>query len=899
MKQKSWTLLFGAVLSTLLFTGAAGSSVAMACTDTPPVEPNQELKKLATGDDFGLVVKPDGSVWGWGSNINGVLGLGYYDGSTNVPTRVVDLVDVADISSGYLHTAVLKTDGTVWTWGVQGTHGTLGVNLPPAGFYPERSPRPVQVQIHDQTGKVQPLTDIKSVIAGGNNTFALSNEGDIWTWGQNDSGQAGVGSVTTGGSNGNTGIANPQKIVNGYSGPVPKFKLVAAGKRHSLAVAEDGSLWAWGRNNAGQFGDGGVQQSTVSSPYKVMDASAHPMLTAGVKKIVAGYDYSLLLDNHGDVWAFGTNTQYQLGGGATTDKGPRKIDTLTHVVDIVASDYHAAAIQDDGGQNTVWGWGDNGNGQLGTNDKIDKSTPVRFGTVDQAVAVAAGKNATRVLTKTGDVWTSGLRLGDGVSTSNVVPVKAIGLATNVQLDAVAASETSVQLTYSQTGAATYKIKRGDKQIYSGTATSLTDTGIEYVSGTNAYKTFGLTPDTYYIYTVETYDSTSKLLGAKTVKVKTQQAPIFPPNNVATTKVAAGLSHSLALLTNGEVWAWGTNANGQLGNTTVASGTRVPVKVQLPDTDIVSVKAGASHSLVLKSDGTVWGWGSNSYGQLAIPNVSTQNTPVQIQPTILTDVQQIAAGKLHSLALKADGSLLAWGRNTVGQLGDGTGSTSNIITPVLVNAPGITFNRIAAGGQSSIAVDTNGNLWTWGLCGMCGDNSTTELSATNSSNVPKQVMAITEPVKSIAAGENYFVAVTELGEVYTWGENDWGTLGEYRNYKTRTPHKIAGLTGVKMVSTTDNHTIAVKDDGTVWAWGQNDVGQLGDLTAVYRYTPVLVGSNLTKVVDAIAGDTHNLIVKDDGTVWSWGSNSAGQLGINESNNRYNVGSESIPLTIPTP
>jgi len=365
-------------------------------------------------------------------------------------------------------------------------------------------------------------------------------------------------------------------------------------------------------------------------------------------------------------------------------------------------------------------------------------------------------------------------------------------------------------------------------------------------------------------------------------------------------VAAGGEHSLALKTDGTVWAWGRNEYGQLGD-----GTRTdrftPVQVKGPGgsdwlTDVQAVAAGGYHSLALKTDGTVWAWGRNNGGQLGDGTTTDRLTPVQVVgpggSDWLTDVQAVAAGVGHSLALKTDGTVWAWGWNEFGQLGDGT--TTNSSTPVQVVGPGgsgwlTDVQAVAAKWGHSLALKTDGTVWAWGgnWCGQLGDGTTTN------SSTPVQVVGpggsgwLTD-VQAVAAGVEHSLALKTDGTVWAWGRNEYGQLGDGTTTDRYMPVQVKGpggsdrLTDVKAVAARWDHSLALKTDGTVWAWGRNNSGQLGDGTTTDRLTPVQVvgpgGSGWFTDVQAVAaGLHHSLALKTDGTVWAWGANWYGQLG----------------------
>ncbi|WP_147443420.1 kelch-like protein [Corallococcus sp. AB011P] len=332
------------------------------------------------------------------------------------------------------------------------------------------------------------------------------------------------------------------------------------------------------------------------------------------------------------------------------------------------------------------------------------------------------------------------------------------------------------------------------------------------------------------------------------------------------RLGAGGYHSLALRQDGTFWAWGDNGYGQLGDgTTTQRLTPVPVQVQ-GLTGVAALATGYNHSLAVKQDGTVWAWGSNAYGQLGDGTTTQRLTPVQVQG--LTGVAALATGYYHSLALKQDGTVWAWGRNEYGQLGDGT--VTNRPTPVQVQ--GLTgVAALAAGGFASLALKQDGTVWAWGYNGNgeLGDGTTTNRPT------PVQVQGLTG-VAALAAGGYHALALTQNGTVWAWGRNVEGQLGDGTVTDRLTPVRVPGLTGVAALAAGTFHSLALKQDGTAWACGRNVEGQLGDGTVTNRPTPVQV-PGLTGVAALAASHNHTLALRQDGTVWAWGWNPYGQLG----------------------
>ncbi|MBI3828673.1 MAG: PKD domain-containing protein, partial [Planctomycetes bacterium] len=300
---------------------------------------------------------------------------------------------------------------------------------------------------------------------------------------------------------------------------------------------------------------------------------------------------------------------------------------------------------------------------------------------------------------------------------------------------------------------------------------------------------------------------------------------------------------------------------------------LPLAWALP-AHVVSLTGGGDYSLALRDDGSVLAWGGNASGQLGDGTTSARLTAVPV--TGLSGITKIAAGFFSNLAVSADGSVWAWGANGSGQLGDGT--TTNRSTPVQVS--GLTgVSAVACGIGHSLALKSDGTVWGWGSngSGQLGDGTTTSRTS------PVQVSGLSGIV-SIACGFNHSLAIKSDGTVWAWGANGNGQLGVGTTTGHTTPVQVSGLTGVAAVACGANHSLALKADGTVWAWGRNNLGQLGNGSTTDRSTPSQV-SGLTGVT-AISGNcaNHCLALEADATMRAWGNNGTGQLGDGTTTNR---------------
>jgi len=485
-----------------------------------------------------------------------------------------------------------------------------------------------------------------------------------------------------------------------------------------------------------------------------------------------------------------------------------------------------------------------------------------------AIQVAAGEGFTVAVRTDGTVWSWGNtqygRLGNGVNApgSTDLPVQVLGVDGSGFLSGV-------------------------KSIVAGCAhvIALLTNGNVVGWGRNNYGQVGDGTETDRTFPV----TLTALTGKNIISIS------VGPSEAGGSSITSGLggNHSLALSADGKVYSWGNNSYGQLGR----SGNRdIPTAIS-GLSSVTAIAAGSYNSLFLLGDGTVYGSGYNGYAQMANSTYYSWTNPLLVVGTLeggLT-VTGIAAGTYHTLYLLSDGTVAAMGRDNRGQLGnDATLSSSSS----LVTVAGLTgVTSIAAGGAHSLALLTDGTVYSWGYnpYGQLGNGTRTD------SPLPVAVSGLSG-VLQLAAGQGHSTAVLNDGTLVSWGN----ILGNNSASRSVIPvhavldfGELLNLTDIGQISAGYQFTLALKSDGSkVYAWGTNTYGQLGNGSVANSNTPVLVRDSagdgyLTGVASIAAGQFYALALMKDGTVMSWGRNNTGQLGIGDSS----ISSRLLPGLVP--
>ena len=679
---------------------------------------------ISSSGNSTMVVRSDGYLWGWGSNIAGQLGLGNTTSPQTTPIIIpnININDVKFISTNN-STFIIKQDGTLWATGLN-TSGQLGLG--------DNTNRNIFTQIGTDT-------NWSFISNRSTHTLAIKNDGTLWGTGLNTSGQLGLGN--------NTSINNFIQIGSST------WITCSINGSFSSAIRSDNTLWTTGLNTNGPLGLGDfVARNTFT---QVVTAGINTWSKIGNMGSAMGG-----IKTDGTLWTWGFNSSGQLGlGNTTTFNTPQQVGVNNDYNNVYASN---TTLYIKKNNNTVWATGSNLNGQLGSGNYINSSVFIQIGS-SQWMDVYTGSSHAWLIDTNYNMYFLGSNSSAQLGMNYIIYPYVYPTLYN---------DTDVWLSYSQllhikSNGTLWAIGRNtDGQLGLGdliTRNALFQVG----SDTNWSK-------------VETAKSNNSTIGI----------------------------YSAAIKTDGTLWTWGLNTNGQLGLGNVTQYT-TPQKVGT-DTDWSKFLCGNSHMAAIKTDGTLWTWGLGSSGQLGLGNNIQYTTPQKVG--MATDWNNISCGFSNTFAIKNNGTLWATGLNNIGQLGLGNTTNRNVFTQIGISSD---WNIITTSNGSTHIIKTDGTLWA------CGGNLNGSLGLGNTTN---------------------YTTFTQVGSD-TW-------------------LKISNINGA--------YVKGIKTDGTLWSWGSTSGLSLGTAIITSPQTsPLQLGTD-TDWIDVIGGYQYGLAIKSNNTKYIWGT-----------------------------
>ena len=656
------------------------------------------------------------------------------------------------------------------------------------------------------------------------------------------------------------------------------FAFVSAGTSHTAAIDCDGGLWMFGANNEGQLGDGTKEDSYAMK--KIMD---------GVVKVSAGDLNTMVIKKDGSLWTWGNNKFGQLGNGKrneykfdyvefvnviVADKGKTKpVKIMSNAASVSAGMSHAVAVKTDG---SLWAWGSNSDGQLGNGTTEDSNIPIKI--MENVAFVSAGNRYSVAIKTDGSLWAWGNnsdgQLGNGTTESCKTPVKIMD---NVTCVTASATHTAAVKT--------------DGSLWIWGYTVLGWGGVNWPS--KAIKDGGV------LFALEPVKIADEIVSVsasnfKTVTVK-QDGSLLEwsaehngqkvLDDVISVSAGGEYEHIMAIKKDGSLWVWGNNNRGQFGEGTTEDSS-IPIRVGpgiLNEFErgykVAAVSVGNTHSMIITTEGSLYGCGENDRGQLGDGTTEERRLPVKL----MDDVASVSAGALRTSVVKTDGSLWVWG---FGQSGD----DKTALTPTKI-MDDVVF------GSGDRAIKKDGSLWVWGYDHETHRFRTTKIME-NAAFVSKDMVIktdgslwqlendeenasskkIMDDVVMVSRGDDYAVVIKKDSSLWTWGGNDLGQLGNGTTQSCSDPIKI--MDDVTFVTSGNATNMAIKKDGSLWTWGQPY------FLWYYSNNPLVAMTTPQKIMDDVAnaatsnGYNHSMVVKKDGSLFACGSFSHGQLGINE-------------------
>ncbi len=709
-------------------------------------------------------------VWSWGRNSAGQLGG--VPPSHAIPWPTHEAGNWIAVAAGFDHVLALTATGEVWAWG-DDSNGQLGNGTTQNSILPVR---------------VAGLIGVTLIAAGGGQSYAYrASDATLWAWGSNSNGQLGEPPAT------------PQETSPVLVSGLPALTAIATKGQHTLALGADGTVYAWGANDAGQLGLGDfVDRSTPT---------AVPLFAPAIAIGTGGSHSLAVVGTDAEVWAWGSNAFGQLGSGRQGAPGqgfsdPEPVLGVSGVDQVVGGDLHSLARGTDG---SVWAWGYNTEGQTGSGDTTPADTGLltaeKISGISGVASLAAGGLDSIALKSNGEVWTWGSNVfgtcGANGRADHLLPTKVVG----------ATGATAVTMGSS------FAVALASPRPSSGVVVmgDMTATGTAPVE---------------------------------------RPAVATVPGLTDVGMLAAGFHHALALDADHAVWAWGDNSSGQLGIPGASGLAPAPVDIPLDGAQgFVEVVARANFSLALRSDGAVFAWGDNTYGQLGTGSTTSTSSPVRVAS--LSNIVSLAAGERHGLALDATGTAWAWGQNLHGELGTPPSATL-VTTPQQV--PSLyALSEIAAGGFHNLFIDVTGLLHAWGF----GQDAQLGDGGRSDATVPLAVAL--GRVASVSAGALHTLAILDGGQVWAFGGSGSDQLGDGSPRGLMwTPVHSNVTTPALLAIAGDYHSLALGYDGTVTAWGDDSRGQLGLAGTSEPHSEPVPGVAAPTALLAAGGETFTVL-----------------------------------------
>ena len=900
-------------------------------TLTPPVIPNIRFSQFSAGDNFAVALGSDGNLYSWGFNQEGQLGRiassSLYDpnptpGKVDKPANVSSDFTWVQVSAGDTFALALGSDGILYSWGSNefrqlGRDGVFNI------FGGDRTPRPVDKQ---ETIK---FTRIK---AAANHAMAFDSLGNLYSWGWNEYGQLGH-------DGGTQEVKEPTKVDKPANASSNFTWIEASGGFYdTVAIGSDGNLYSWGNNDFDQLGRDTTDATNNPTPGKIDKPAGVPSDFTWLQTGSAHYN-SMALGSDGNIYTWGSDEQEIMLGRDLSLKVANRPAAVykpanVNYIDCMTTDYHSIGVGSDG---NLYSWGTDGDGELG------QATPVNGpGIVSKPDSnqddftwkqASINNGYTMGLGSDGNLYTWGFNyygeLGHGaVNDEERGVVSALGTPnlTGMKFDETTITDLSKNTnedTWSATAPPHAKGKADVTVQWTINGASQPDVHLTYRYDGPKYTVSFSNKDNSCPASSDMPQNQSVTEGEQAMRPypdpKADSCLFdgwFIKDADGDSKVAYDFSQPVtADITLIAHWSPADNGRWSINPTKGSSMGGQQATITPPKTSrgirFNQISAGGSQnkemrgfSVGVASDGNAYAWGNNRYGQLGTGDNKQHDKPTEIfKPEgVKKDFTytQISAGGAHTLAIGSDGIVYSWGHNDFGQLGNGSTDTNVHAKPEAVINPStdkpLQAIQVSAGACDSVAIDTAGKVYSWGSeATTLGDNVNTANSDSKSKPTPVADPGGTNQglhAVKVSANWSFIMALNADGDIYAWGYNNWGQLGNgYSTNNTWTVYSSdptlvrdptdtsKGLQAIQ-ISAGAWHALAIDKDGTVWAWGMNNSGQLGfstDYQTSSKQVTLPKQVPNVKAQQISAGTWNSLAIGQNGTAWGWGNNANGQLG----------------------
>jgi alpha-tubulin suppressor-like RCC1 family protein len=685
-------------------------------------------------------------------------------------------------------------------------------------------------------------------------TFVVRSDGYLWGWGLNTSGQLGLGLLST--------VSDPVQITDIGLNEVDSIN-TGKGGNFTFLIKKNGTLWATGLNSSGQLGLG---DNTNRNIFTQVGTDNDWQL------VTCGFIHTIALKTDGSLWSTGNNLYGQLGLGDNNNRNIfTKIGNDTWIK-IETGSYYTSVIKND---NTLWTTGLNTSGQLGLGDNTNRNvlTQVITGGINTWTKISGGGSFSIGLKTDNTLWSWGSNTSGQLGLGNITNYNSpqqVSVST-YYLNIYTCFSTSYFIKNNNTVWSTGSNFNGllGYGEYGVNSTTFNQIGSsQWMDINTGYYTMCLIDNNYNLYFIG--GNNYNQFGMNYIGTFPYKYPTLYDDT--DTWLSYYFSYSIFIIkSNGTLWSSGNNTRGQLGLGNLI--TKYELTQVGTDTNWLYITSSNSEintifaSAGIKTDGTLWTWGTNTNGTLGLGNNTSYYTPQKVGTD--TNWAKVSVGSAHMLAIKTDGTLWAWGLNTSGQLG--TGNTTTLNSPIKIGID-TDWAQVSCGQNLTHAIKTNGILWA------TGSNTAGQLGINNSSNTFIQIG--TSTWNTITNSYASTLGIKTDGTLWATGLNLTGQLGLGDNTSRNTFTQVGTSTWTKISNKNGNSSNGIKTDGTLWSWGDTANNSLGtDIVNNPQLTPLQVGID-TDWTYVDGGYGAGFAIKNNGTKWIWATYTSNALDYNK-------------------